>query len=119
MKKYTYLLIAGAILAGLLAACAAPTPEKELTILVRMMDMQDAWFRENLIPAFEKEHNCKVTVVTFDQFPDIGVMLDLEKKSGRHTIGVVKTPDTEVYPLVAKEYMMPLTDGQWSRVRQG
>ncbi|MCK4450374.1 MAG: hypothetical protein KAX26_07265, partial [Anaerolineae bacterium] len=27
MKKYTYLLVVGAILAGLLAACAAPTPE--------------------------------------------------------------------------------------------
>jgi len=114
MKKYTYLLMVGAILVGLLAACAkAPeevTAPKEITILIRMMDMQDSWFREQLIPAFEKEHNCKITVVTFDQFPDIGVMLDLEKKSGRHTIGVVKTPDTEVYPLVAKEYMMPLTD---------
>lgn len=110
MKKYTSLLMLGTILVGLLAACAAPTPEKEITILVRMMDMQDAWFRENLIPAFEKEHNCKVTVVTFDQFPDIGVMLDLEKKSGRHTIGVVKTPLEEVYPLVAKEFMMPLSE---------
>ena len=27
MKKYAYLLMLGAIVAGLLAACAAPTPE--------------------------------------------------------------------------------------------
>jgi ABC-type thiamine transport system substrate-binding protein len=110
MKKYAYLLTVVAMLAGLLAACTQPTPEqvevtrivagtpetivvtaapapqpeepKEITILVRMMDMQDAWFRENLIPAFEEQYNCKVTVVTFDQFPDIGVMLDLEKDNG-------------------------------------
>jgi len=90
----------------------APKPPevKEVTILIRMMDMQDSWFRKELIPAFEKENNCKVTVVTFNNFPDIAVMLDLEKKSGRHTIGVIKTPMEEVYPLVAKELMMPLAD---------
>jgi spermidine/putrescine-binding protein len=138
MKKYTSILMLGAILVGLLAACAPPTPEqvevtrivagepvvevvtatpapeaakpKEVTILIRMMDIQDAWFREQLIPAFEEQYNAKVTVVTFDNFPDIAVMLDLEKKSGRHTIGVVKTPIEEVYPLVAREFMMPLAD---------
>jgi maltose-binding protein MalE len=82
----------------------------EITILIRMMDMQDAWFRQELIPAFEQQTGAKVNVVTFDQFPDIEVMLDLENKSGRHTIGVVKTPIEEVYPLVAREFMMPLTD---------
>lgn len=126
-----------AMLCTLVTACATPTPEKiietvivekevevevevtapppaagarEVTILIRMMDMQDSWFREELIPAFEKEYDAKVTVVTFDKFPDIAAMLDLEKKSGRHTIGLVKTPLEEVYPLVAKEFMMPLTD---------
>jgi maltose-binding protein MalE len=83
---------------------------KEVTILIRMMDMQDAWFRQELIAAFEEQTGAKVTVVTFDQFPDIGVMLDLENKSGRHTIGVVKTPIEEIFPLVAREFMMPLTD---------
>ncbi len=134
MKKYAYPLIVVVILASLLAACAQPepvtvvvtspaepgetiivtaTPEgqvPEITILIRMMDMQDAWFRENLIPAFEEQYNCRVNVVTFDNFPDIEAMLDLEARSGRHTIAVVKTPLEMVYPLVAGEYMMPLAD---------
>ena len=88
-----------------------PEPEpKEITILIRMMDMQDAWFREELIKAFEAENNCVVNVVTFDQMSDIPVMLNLEQRSGNYTIGVVKTPIEEIYPLVAAEYMMPLAD---------
>lgn len=82
----------------------------EMTILIRMMDQQDRWFREELIPAFENKYASKITVVTFDKYPDIEVMTDLEVKSGRHTIGVIKTPLEEVYPLVAKGYMMPLKE---------
>jgi maltose-binding protein MalE len=135
MKKLFAFGLVMIMLATMLAACATPEPEtiiqtvevekevtviqtvevekegpKEVTILIRMMDMQDAWFRQELIAAFEEQTGAKVTVVTFDQFPDIGVMLDLEEKSGRHTIGVVKTPIEEVFPLVAREFMMPLTD---------
>jgi len=72
-----------------------------------MMDAQDSWFRKTLVPAFEKEYNCKITVVTFDKFPDIEAMADLEVKSGHHTIGLIKTSVEEVYPMVAKGYMMP------------
>ena len=114
MKKSIAFIAVVIIASFILGACTQavePAEEpKKLTILIRMMDMQDSWFREQLIPAFEEEYNCEITVVTFDQYPDIGVMLDLEKKSGRHTIGVIKTPLEEVYPLVAKEFMMPLTD---------
>jgi len=74
------------------------------------MDAQDSWFRKTLVPAFEKEYNCKITVVTFDKFPDIEAMADLEVKSGHHTIGLIKTSVEEVYPMVAKGYMMPLEE---------
>jgi ABC-type glycerol-3-phosphate transport system substrate-binding protein len=91
-----------------------PTPPPpgptEMTVLIRMMDMQDKWFREELVPAFEKEYNCKLNVVTFDKFPDIEVMVKLEVDTGRKTIGFVKTPQDEVYPMVALGYMMPLED---------
>jgi ABC-type glycerol-3-phosphate transport system substrate-binding protein len=83
---------------------------REFTLLIRMMDQQDRWFREELVPSFAKEAGAKITVVTFDQFPDIEVMADLEHKSGRHTIGVIKTPMEEVFPMVAKKFMMPLKD---------
>jgi ABC-type glycerol-3-phosphate transport system substrate-binding protein len=100
------------VISGLFAGAQkeAKTEIAEMTILIRMMDMQDRWFREELIPAFEKEEGCKITAVTFNNFPDIEVMADLEVKSGRKTIGVIHTPMEEVYPMVAKEYMMPLAD---------
>lgn len=107
-------LIVTPLFAGGSKKAGAPEAKKaevpEMVILIRMMDAQDSWFRKTLIPAFEEENNCKITVVTFDKFPDIEAMADLEVKSGRHTIGVIKTPLEEVYPMVAKGYMKPLEE---------
>ena len=88
----------------------APAGPTEMTVLIRMMDMQDKWFREELIPAAEKELNAKFNVVTFDKIEDIEVMVKLELDSGKKTIGLIKTESAEVYPMVALEYMTPLED---------
>ncbi|HIC93091.1 MAG TPA: hypothetical protein EYP09_02430, partial [Anaerolineae bacterium] len=87
-----------------------PPKPKEMTVLIRMMDMQDKWFREQLIPAAEKALNAKFTVVTFDKIEDIEVMVKLELDSGKKTIGLTKTESAEVYPMVALGYMIPLEE---------
>ena len=78
---------------------------RSFVLVVRMMEMQDRWFRENIIPPFEKKYNARVTVVSFDKFWDLEVMLRLERERGRHTIGLVKTPLEMTRPL--KGYMTP------------
>jgi ABC-type glycerol-3-phosphate transport system substrate-binding protein len=78
---------------------------RSFVLVVRMMEMQDRWFRENIIPPFEKKYNAKVTVVSFDKFWDLEVMLRLERDRGRHTIGLVKTPLEMTRPL--RGFMTP------------
>jgi len=134
MKRLSTVLTITVLLGLVLAACApavTPTPETiketvivqvevtpppppaaptEMTVLIRMMDMQDAWFRDELIPAAEEALGIKLNVVTFDKIEDIEVMVGLEIRSGNHTIGLVKTESTEILPMVALEYMTPLED---------
>ncbi|MBE9581299.1 MAG: extracellular solute-binding protein [Proteobacteria bacterium] len=82
--------------------------QKSLVILTRMMDMQDRWFRKEIIASFEKEHDAKVTVVSFDKFWDLEVILKLERDSERHSIGLVKIPLEMTRPL--KDFMVPYDD---------
>ena len=111
MKLYKKIIIISFLLIFSLFSLSnfAKAKEKRNFILViRMMGMQDKWFRENIIPQFEKKYNVKVTVVSFDKFWDLEVMLKLERDSGRHSIGLVKTPLEMTRPL--KDFMLPYDD---------
>jgi len=112
MKAKKLLKVAALLFVVLIFLFSCGKKEKitEMTVLIRMMDIQDQWFRKELIPKAEKELGVKFNVVTFNKFEDIEAMIKLEKDSGKKTIGLVKTPQTEVYPLVKLGYMMPLKD---------
>ena len=49
---------------GLLVGCSNRA-EKEITSL-RMMNAQEKFFKEQIIPDFEAQNNCKVSVLTFN-----------------------------------------------------
>lgn len=91
-------------------AAPADTGANEMTVVIRMIDAQDSWFRSELIPAAERELGIKLNVVTFNNNADIEAMAKLEIDSGRKSIGLIKTPQDEVFPMVDKGYMMPLSD---------
>ena len=82
--------------------------EQEMTLVIRMMDEQHRWFRENIVIPFEEEYNCKINVATFDKLTDIEIMLSAEAKSNKHETGLVKVMTEALTPL--KDYMMPLED---------
>lgn len=106
------------LLSLVLSACGTPQTSqqagsgetKEMTVLIRMMDAQDKYFREEILQKFAEQYGVKINVVVFDQEDDIQAMVKLEKDSGNHTIGLIKTYDTMVTPMVAAGYMMPLKD---------
>lgn len=89
----------------LIFSCGEKPEKTEMTVLIRMMDIQDLWFREK-VKEFEKENQVKINVVTFDQVEDVKEMIDLEKKSGKKTIGLVKTAMEMVYPLASQNYLI-------------
>ncbi len=84
-------------------------PKTEMTVLIRMMDIQDLWFREKM-REFEKQNDVKLNVVTFDKVEDVKKMIELELKSGEKRIGLVKTAYEMVYPLAKEDYLIPLKE---------
>jgi ABC-type glycerol-3-phosphate transport system substrate-binding protein len=83
---------------------------KEVTILIRMMDIQDQWFRQKLVPKAQEELGIKINVATFNKIKDIEMMVRFEKESGKKTIALVKTAQQEVHPMVSLGNMIPLID---------
>lgn len=86
--------------------------KKSFVLLTRMMAIQDRWFQANIIVPFEEKYDAGVTVVSFDKFWDLEIMLKLERDSGRHAIGLVKVPLEMTRPL--QEFMTPY-DGLMSK----
>lgn len=88
----------------------------EITLYIRMMEMQDKWFRENIIKPFEKKYGVKVNVRTFEKEIDLQNILELDKD--KKTIGLVKTPHTQLIPLVKKGLMMDLEQAVGDRYKE-
>ncbi len=107
MPKKFFILLLITLLSSF--TCQKRTEKPEITVLIRMMDIQDLWFREKM-KEFEKENNVKINVVTFDQVEDVRQMIDLERKSKRKRIGLVKTALEMVYPLAKENYLIPLEE---------
>lgn len=105
--RYLVGLVTGVLVLGLLTGCAQK-PSKEFTVLIRMMGTQEKYFREQLIPEFEKLNDCKVNVATFENEWDIPRLLDLEKNKKIGAIALVKTPFEMTRVLIDKGYMSDL-----------
>ena len=101
-------LIALMMISSSLGGVRSKEDVREMTLVIRMMDEQHRWFRENIVIPFEKEHNCKINVATFDKLTDIEIMLSAEAKNNKHETGLVKVMVEALTPL--KDYMMPLED---------
>jgi len=105
MPKKFFILFLTILLSSFV--CQKGVKKPEITVLIRMMDIQDLWFREKM-KEFEKENKVKINVVTFDQVEDVRQMIDLQRKSGEKKIGLVKTALEMVYPLAKENYLIPL-----------
>ncbi|KPL00236.1 MAG: hypothetical protein AMJ91_05095 [candidate division Zixibacteria bacterium SM23_73_3] len=107
MLKKSCILLLAVLLSSF--TCQKRVEKPEITVLIRMMDIQDLWFREKM-KQFEKENQVKINVVTFDQVEDVRQMIELERKSGEKRIGLVKTALEMVYPLAKENYLIPLDE---------
>ncbi len=103
--------------AGMLFACivfsmmsCTTQTKNELTVLIRMMPAQDRYFREEIVPAFEEQYNCKVNVATFNNEWDIERLLKLDAGKRNPEIALVKTPFEMTRVLAKKGLMKPLTE---------
>ena len=75
-----------------LGSFGSTTEQKEFTLIIRMMDSQDKWFKEKIVPQFKEKHSVKLKVISFTEIWDIEKMLKMEEESGKFTISLVKIP---------------------------
>lgn len=108
MRKRQIVLIAVAVLFGVLIPGCNQTEKKEISILIRMMPAQQRFLREQLIPEFEKTNQCKVTISTFNSEWDIERILKLESSKKKPSIALVKTPFEMTRLLVKKGLIQDL-----------
>ena len=67
-----------------------PTP---ITILIRMMDSQESWFKQNILREFEKENHSKVIIKRFRNERDLIEILKSERdRTKKGNVSLVKTP---------------------------
>ena len=93
ITKLEFLLITLCTLIGgglTVKTLLVPTP---ITILIRMMDPQESWFKDNILREFEEKNHCKVIIKRFWNERDVLRILksegDVRRKSN---VSLVKTP---------------------------
>jgi ABC-type glycerol-3-phosphate transport system substrate-binding protein len=73
------------ILALFLMHCGS---SKECIVLIHMMPGQEQYFRQKVIPPFEKKNRCKVNIVTYKEYNEI----DQTVRQYPQKVALVKTP---------------------------
>ncbi|MBL8028095.1 MAG: hypothetical protein JNL74_16860, partial [Fibrobacteres bacterium] len=79
----TFLLLLTAAL--LISSCGQT---KQVTVILRMMPEQEKYFKERILPPFEKKNKCKVNVEAFDSPLSVDTMITARKG----TVALVKMP---------------------------
>lgn len=108
-RRFCCSLIIGVLLSLVFTGCSRTEGKKEITLLIRMMPAQERFFRDEVLPKFEKKHNCKVNLATFDKEWDIERILKLESSKKKPTIALVKTPFEMTRVLAANGYLQDLS----------
>ena len=111
-KKLMLVLVTGLMVMVLISGLSATTfsfaqEKPKFTVVIRMMDMQDKWFRPNIIKAFEKEYNVDISVAVFDKMWDVPKLLELDAQKAEPTINLVKTPKELMLYLKKKDLIQP------------
>ena len=73
-------------------------PSIKMKALIRMIDQQEKYFKENIIPSFEKEEKAEIQVVHYDNVDVIDGEID--KYKGQ--VGLVKVPFEKAPSLVSQ-----------------
>ena len=74
------------------SSCGNKEQKEEITVLIRMMPAQQRFFKQKILPGFEKKYNCKVNLTTFNNASDLQKMLKLDAQKSNPQISLVKTP---------------------------
>lgn len=79
----------------------------EMTILVRMIDSQDRWFR-GALEEFQEDYHVTLKVLSFDRMDEVRSWLERERDNGADKIGLVKIQKQMLATLVEQGLVMPL-----------
>jgi ABC-type glycerol-3-phosphate transport system substrate-binding protein len=108
LKRVVKILSIGVV--ALLATSCQKTDKEDLTVLIRMMPAQQRYFKNEILPQFEKLNNCKVNLRTFYNASELKRMLELDAKKQSPDISLVKVPFEVTQQLVVDKLVKKLSD---------
>jgi ABC-type glycerol-3-phosphate transport system substrate-binding protein len=79
-------------------------PSYKMDILIQMIDAQERYFRNEIVPPFEKEHQALVNVIKYSSTDSLESYMEQYKNSA----GVVKVPFDKSRSLMDEKYFVPL-----------
>ncbi len=109
MKLRRLAYVAVGVAAFLVLGSCGKGPKEEMTVLIRMMPAQQRYFKNEILPAFEKKHNCKIKLTTFNNEADLKMMLELDARKQEPSISLVKVP-FEITRQLAEEGLVQKLD---------
>ncbi len=79
-------------------------PSVKMKILIQMIEDQEKYFREEVVPAFEDKERAAITVLHYNSVDSIDA--EVEKYKGE--IGLIKVPFEKSWSLVSQDIILPL-----------
>ena len=102
-------LITGTALVLMVSACGKQEKES-ITVLIRMMPAQQRYFKNEIIPQFEKLNNCKVNISMYNNASELKSKLELDGKKQHPEVSLVKVPFEVTKQLVDYSLVQKLSD---------
>ncbi len=90
--------------ACLVALCTGCGPRAHMKVLINMIDQQEKFFREEVVPGFESRSRTEIEVIGLESIDRIAPGLD----SAGQEVGLVKVPFGKSASLVRKGLIKPL-----------
>lgn len=81
-------------------------PSVKMKVLIRMIKEQENYFKNEIIPDFEKNEKIEIEVLHYENIDSI----ESELAKNRQSVGLVKVPFEKIWSLVRNNDILPLND---------
>jgi ABC-type glycerol-3-phosphate transport system substrate-binding protein len=101
MYRINYYIISIAVCLLVFTSCG---PAYRMDVLIQMIDAQEQYFSNHIVPSFEKKYNAEINVISYPAADSV----EYELISHGNTTGLIKIPFDKSRSLMNEKYLIPL-----------
>jgi hypothetical protein len=79
-------------------------PSYRMDVLIQMIDAQERYFRNEIVPPFEKQHKVDLNIIKYGSVDS----LEFDMIAHRNTAGLVKVPFDKSRSMMSEKYFIPV-----------